>query len=112
MTKKIQNIIQKGYDNPVIIIFSFNGEFSVDGLSNFTDIILEIGDETYSTSQNPENLFLNGSNELRLKIGDSTNLPAGSYIPKIVGFTPTYDDGYLLNGTTQRRLPSCIQVRD
>lgn len=108
----MQNVIYKGFDNPVVFTFSFSGEFATNGLSNFTEITLDIGGENYSISGTPANLFLNGDNELRLKIGDTTALDVGSYRPEIVGFSATYDDGYLLNGALNKQLDTNIKVKE
>jgi len=108
----MQNEIYKGFDNSVVMTFSFSGEFAVDGLSNFTNITLNIGDEFYSTNLTPDQLFINGNSELRLKIGDTTTLESGSYRPEIVGFSATYDDGYLLNGALKKALPSNIKIKE
>lgn len=107
----MQNVIYKGFDNPVIFEFVFTGEFSTDGLSNFTYMSVEIGGETYTTNGTPDQLFLNGNNELRLKIGDTTTLDAGSYRPEIVGFSATYNEGYLLSGALNKQLDSTIKVK-
>jgi len=108
----MQNEIYKGFDNPVVFTFAFTGEFAANGLSNFTDITLDIGGESYSTVTTPNQLFLNGNNELRLKIGDTTALIAGSYKPEIVGFSATYNDGYLLNGALNKKLSANIKIKE
>lgn len=107
----MQNEIYLTFDNPVVFEFTFTGEFATNGLSNFTNITLDIGGESYSTTGTPSQLFLNGNNELRLKIGDTTALTAGSYRPEIVGFSATYDDGYLLNGALNKKLSSNIKIK-
>jgi hypothetical protein len=107
----MQNEIYIGLDNPVVMTFSFTGEFGSGGLSNFTYIQLTIDSEVYTTSGTPNQLFLNGNNELRLKIGDTTSLPAGSYLPEIIGFSATYNDGYLLNGACKKVLSDKIKIK-
>jgi hypothetical protein len=107
----MQNEIYIGLDNPVVMTFSFTGEFSGGGLSNFTYIQLTIGSEVYTTNGTPLQLFLNGNNELRLKIGDTTALDAGSYLPEIIGFSTDYNDGYLLNGACKKILSDKIKVK-
>lgn len=104
-----QDTIIKGLDNPVVMNFSFTGDFASTGLSAFNEIKLVIGTEEYSTVTTPDELFLNGNFELRLKIGDSTALDAGGYLPEITGFSPDYDDGYLLSGT-KRKILGAIKV--
>ena len=96
-----QNLVIKGDDNPVVMTFTFTGEFLANGLSEFTEITVDIGGELYSTVNDAANLFLNGNLELRLKIGDTTTLTVGSYLPEIHGISATYDDGYLLSGTNK-----------
>ena len=93
-----QNVIYLGKDNPVIVEFSFTGDFATDGLSNFTDIQVTIGDETYTLLINPSNIVVNSNTELRILIGDTTSLGEGAYSIKIVGVSATYDDGYVLAG--------------
>ncbi len=93
-----QNIIYLGRDNPVIVEFSFTGDFANDGLSNFTDIQVTISDETYTLLLNPTNIIVSSDTELRILIGDTTSLTAAAYPIKIVGVSPVYDDGYVLAG--------------
>lgn len=100
----MQNQVFLGTDTPVVMNFSFTGNFSANGLSNFTDIKLFIGDEEYSTTLTPNNLFTTSNTELRLNIGVDTVLAARSYEVKIVGFSPTYDDGYVLVGCYRNSL--------
>jgi hypothetical protein len=94
-----QNKVIKGLDNPVVMNFTFTGDFAALGLNTFTSINLDLGDETYTTLLNPNNLFIVSNTELRLRIGDTTALVAGSYLPEIVGFSATYNDGYLISGS-------------
>ena len=101
-----QNVIVKGKDNPVVMEFSFTGDFEASGLNTFTEVKLTIGGEEYSTVANPDNLSIESATELRLKIGDSTELDVGCYLPEIVGFSATYDDGYLLSGKCKAILPT------
>ena len=99
---RLQDTIFKGLDNPVIIPATFSGDFT--GWSDFTDIVVDIGNESYSIQQDPQQLFING-NELRLKIGDTTSLEPGQYYLKIVGFSAAYDDGYLITDKKFLNLP-------
>lgn len=89
-----QNTIYKGYDNPVIMEFTFGGDFAALGLNNFTSIDVKVGTETHSTIDGKVEIV--SATELALKIGDSTALAAGSYQPIVVGYNATYDDGYVL----------------
>ena len=106
-----QNEIYLGFDNPVIFTWSFSGDFAASGLNTFTDIQINIGGEDYSTLATSENLFIVSNTELRLKIGDTTSLTAGSYLPEITGFSPDYNDGYLLNGVKNKRLTDKIKIK-
>ena len=38
-----QNIIVKGSDNPVIMSWSFSGDFAANGLASFSEITVDIG---------------------------------------------------------------------
>lgn len=89
-----QNTIYKGYDNPVIMAFTFGGDFAALGLNNFTRIDVTIGTETHSTTSGAVEIV--SATELALKIGDSTALPPGSYLPTVTGYNATYGDGYVL----------------
>ena len=99
-----QNVVIKGRDNPVIVNFAFTGDFAALGLNTCTRIDVGIGGETYSTS-NPANVSVeNSGRELHIKIGDTTQLEAGAYMLDIVGFSATYNDGYVLSGLEKPRL--------
>jgi hypothetical protein len=101
-----QNVIVKGKDNPVVINFTFTGDFAASGLNAFTSVTLAIGGESYNTVSDPDNLSIESATELRLKIGDTTSLDVGNYLPQITGFSATYDDGFLLTGTCKPILPT------
>lgn len=103
-----QNKIIKGFDNPVIMQFTFTGDFAASGLNTFTSISLSIGAETYTTLANPDNLFIVSNTELRLKIGDITTLPEDAYLPEIVGFSINYNDGYLISGACNAILDAIL----
>lgn len=94
----MQNVIVRGLDNPVVMTFSFTGDFAASGLNTFTSIELVMGGETYTTDGTPDNLSIESDTELRLKIGDTTALAAGNYLPTITGFSITYNDGFMLSG--------------
>lgn len=96
-----QDKVILGTDTPVVFTFKFTEGFTLD---DFTDIKLYIGDEGYSTITTPDNLFTTSSTELRMNIGVDTTLPAKSYAVKIVGFSATYDDGYVLVGCARNKL--------
>jgi hypothetical protein len=104
------NLIIKGKDNPVIFILTFSDEFEELGLSNFSDLELIIGTETYSIVHTPNQLFLNGYKELRLKIGDITALNVGAYTVELIGYSEAYNDGYLLTGA-RKPVISLINVK-
>lgn len=104
----LNNVIYKPRDNEVFIAFSFGGDFSVGGLSNFSEITLTLGVESYSTISTPNQLFLKDDFTLALKIGDITTLDVGQYSPDIIGISPTYDDGYVLNCATSSKIGRII----
>jgi hypothetical protein len=93
----MQNIVYLGKDNPIVIDFTFTGEFEADGLSNFTDIEVEIGGESYTLLANPTNVIVSTNTQLRVLIGDVTSLTDGAYSINVIGVSATYDDGYVLN---------------
>ena len=101
----MHNIIIKGRDNPVILEFTFNGDFEANGLNTFDYITLSVDNESYSTqdADNKLTISTDGMN-LILNIGDSTNLLDGYYTPIITGYSATYDDGYVLNSDDKREL--------
>lgn len=100
----MQNRIIKGRDNPVTVIFSFSGEFAIQGLQGFTEIRVHIDNETYSS--NTDRVTVVNKNELRISIGDVTNVAKNRWMLEIVGFNVTYDDGYLLSGACKPVLPA------
>lgn len=108
----MQNRIFIGRDNPAILVFSFTGDFADGGLSNFDDIQVAIDSETYSTVTDPTKVFTTDDNTLRIAIGDSTSLAAGYYHVDVVGFSSTYNDGYVLacggyNGLARLQVIDC-----
>lgn len=102
----LQSTVLLGRDNPVIFTFSFSGDFTALGLNTFTRVVLTIfnapANEVYSTDITPNQLFIVGGNELRLKIGDTTSLTKGAYDFEIIGYSATYNDGYELHGLKRR----------
>lgn len=106
----MKNKISPPADMPVIMTFTFDGEFATDGLSNFDEIVLVIGGETYSTVSDPDELYHLNSSELTLSIGDSTSLEKGIYLPNIRGYNIKYNDGYILNSPCFNRLGNPIIV--
>lgn len=105
----MKNVIYKGRDNSVVMEFGFTGEFAQDGLNNFDDIQILIGGEIYTLLLNPENVVIDGTEELRLSIGGVTSLDEGRYVLSIIGINTTYNDGIELNQCDS--LPKVI-VRD
>jgi hypothetical protein len=91
-----QNIIVKGTDKPVNIVFNFTEEFATNGLNEFSRITLQIGDEAYDTAVNTNQLVIVSSTELSLRISDSTALSVGRYPLTILGYNATFDDGFPL----------------
>lgn len=97
------NRIIKGRDNNLIISFIFTGDFETAGLNNFNRITVDIGDESYSTDNSAVKIFSN--TDLHINIGGVTTLDKGSYTLSIIGYNPTYPNGYLLNGDCKELLP-------
>ena len=94
----MQNVVYLGRDNPIIITFSFTGEFAADGLNNFDDLQIGIGGEAYTLLTTPNSVVVQSDTELRIFIGTVTSLEAGAYDIQITGINTTYDDGYVLDG--------------
>ena len=44
-----QDKIIKGFDNPVVMEFTFTGDFAALGLNTVTSISLSLGTDTYTT---------------------------------------------------------------
>ena len=108
----MQNIVYKGFDNPLVLLFTFTGDYADGGLNNFSRIEAVIGDEEYNTVDNPTNIFVESDTELRILIGDTTQLDVGYYHLHLVGFSDTYDDGFVLacggiNGLDRLRVIDC-----
>ena len=90
----MQNIIVLGRNNPVSLDFFFDDSFSEMGLNNFTRIVVNIGDEEYSTDTSA--VSVHSITELRIRVGTETSLVAGSYPLTITGYSTTYTEGYEL----------------
>jgi hypothetical protein len=82
--------------NKVGLDFEFSGDFAIDGLNNFTELKLFIGQETYSTLDNPSNLVIRSKSKLVLDIAGITSLEDGPYFVKILGFLPNRELPYQL----------------
>lgn len=93
------NVVTLGSPNPVVINFGLRGEFEQNKLLSFDYMEVLIGNESYSTNGTPEQLFVAGDNndELRLKIGETSNLKPNHYIPTIKGYNLQYPSGYEFN---------------
>ena len=92
-----QDVIIKGADNLVVFVFSFD-------ISGYTEITLSLGGESYSTVDNPLALYVDGTTDLVLDIGDTTILDDGYYLPEINA------DGTLLNGDCKNILGVKVRV--
>lgn len=101
------NFFIKGRDNPVVINFTFADGFS---LADFDRIEFKIGGETYATDTDPTRLFVDGES-LTVSIGDTTALAVGRYFPEIIGYSSTYDDGYVLSSRMNPSLTEPVYVR-
>ncbi|MEI8647390.1 hypothetical protein P4S73_04575 [Paraglaciecola sp. Hal342] len=81
----------KGFDNEVFIDFTFANDFT---LSEFTVIEVKIGDETYSTIDDPAQVYM-PENRLVLNIGENTTLEVNKYKPLIIGKNAYYNSGHV-----------------
>lgn len=106
----MQAVVIKGDDNPIVIGGTFKDDFAASGFNTFARVELIIGDETYGTDTTPSQLFVVDVNELRLKIGATTNLAVGNYLPTIKGYSPTYPNGYTITGD-KKKILDIIKVR-
>ncbi|WP_028882335.1 hypothetical protein [Teredinibacter turnerae] len=97
-------VIVKGADNPVIILFDFDGPFAVNGLRNFTDVRVTLFDEVYSTVVTPAQCFIVGTSELRLRVGMVTNVKPALHDLHIVGYNAVYQHGIVFNSKCHRNL--------
>lgn len=108
----MQNIVVKGFDNEMVLKFTFTGDYSSGGLNNFDSLEATIGGEVYSTTTTPDSIFIEDDTTLYISIGDSTQLDEGYYHLKLVGFSGTYDDGFVLacggiNGLPRIQVVEC-----
>lgn len=97
LTVPAKNIIILGLNQRVEINFGFD-------LNTYTDISVEIGDETYTLSSNPSNVIVEDS-VLKIDIGTVTSLSVGSYPIKIMGYTASQPSGEVL--TSPQYNPLC-----
>lgn len=107
----MQNRLFIGRDNPIVLEFNFTGDFASGGLSNFDNITVNIGGEEYSTNNDPDKIIVDGD-ALRIAIGDVTQLTPGFYQLELIGYSSTYDDGYVLacggyQGLDRLQIVSC-----
>lgn len=102
----------KGRDNPVEISFSFDeGDFKELGLNTFSEIKVTLGSNTYSTIDNPSQVFVSNNTDLTINVGGDENLEKGSHLPEIVGYSNVYTQGYELTGKCKPIL-GYLEVRD
>ncbi len=108
----LQNVIMKGRDNPVEISFSFNeGDFEQLGLNTFSEVKVTLGSKTYSTIDNPSQVYVSDNTDLVLNLGSDPSLEVGNYLPEIVGFSNVYTNGYELTGKCKPIL-GYLEVKD
>ena len=108
----LQNVIMKGRDNPVEISFSFDeGDFKELGLNTFSEIKVTLGSNTYSTIDNPSQVFVSNNTDLTINVGADVALEKGSFLPEIVGYSNVYTQGYELSGKCKPIL-GYLEVRD
>nr|WP_136252890.1 hypothetical protein [Ningiella ruwaisensis] len=98
----LQNYIVKGHDNPVVLLFDFDGDFATSGLNNFNRIVVEIGNESYDTDG--DYVDIHSDTELRIRIGTQTSLPEGEHKLTIIGYSTTYTNGYELTSDDVMRI--------
>ncbi len=108
----LQNVIMKGRDNPVEISFSFyEGDFKERGLNTFSEVKVTLGSNTYSTVDNPDQVYIVNNTDLVLNIGSDPNLTVGTYLPEIIGISNVYTNGYELTGKCKPIL-GYLEVKD
>lgn len=97
----IQNTIIKGFDNPVIIDFVFYDDMAEQGLLNFTEVKVVLGEEEYSSLDNNGSVSINSPTELVLDVGLLTNIQPSTLLSTkrtltIIGINDNYPNGYVL----------------
>lgn len=92
----MQNRLFIGRGNPIVLEFAFNGDFADGGLFNFDNITAKIGGEEYSANNDPDKVIVTSDKELRIIIGDITQLDSGFYKLELIGYSSTYQNGYVL----------------
>jgi hypothetical protein len=96
----------KGFDNEVFIDFTFANDFT---LSEFTVIEVKIGDETYSTIDDPTQVYIL-ENRLVLNIGENTTLEVNKYKPLIIGKNAYYNSGHVFTSSVNPVLGGELDV--
>lgn len=96
----------KGFDNEVFIDFTFANDFT---LSEFTVIEVKIGDETYSTIDDPTQVYIL-ENRLVLNIGENTTLEVNKYKPLIIGKNAYYNSGHVFTSPVNPVLSGDLDV--
>lgn len=96
----------KGFDNEVFIDFTFANDFT---LSEFTVIEVKIGDETYSTIDDPAQVYIL-ENRLVLNIGENTTLEVNKYKPLIIGKNAYYNSGHVFTSPVNPVLSGDLDV--
>lgn len=96
----------KGFDNEVFIDFTFTNDFT---LSEFTVIEVKIGDETYSTIDDPTQVYIL-ENRLVLNIGENTTLEVNKYKPLVIGKNAYYNSGHVFTSPVNPVLGGDLDV--
>lgn len=92
-----KDVIVKGRDNLVVFVFDFD-------ITGYIEIIVTIGNESYSTVDDATELYIEGTSELVLNIGETTALAEGRYYPEIVA------DDVLLSGECKPITQGSVRV--
>lgn len=95
----LMDTIDKSVDNPVVFKFGLRGEFAAQQLLTFDYLTITIGDEHYSTVNDPEKLYVpeDEPEKLYLKIATTTSLERGEFPVRIKGYNLNYPNGYGLS---------------
>ena len=95
-----QNIIYKGRDNPIVIIFT-----GID-LTLLSDIEVTIGSDTRTKVLNPASVVVLSSNELELNFQDT--LEVGGFVAEIIAFDSNNPNGFLVTSAIKDPLDAII----
>lgn len=106
----ISDKVYLNHSNKVIIEAVWGGEFSELGWNYFDEVVIEIGDESYSTVTNPSNLYIADDTRLYLDIGTVTALSPSSYRITIRAYNSNNIAGYILTSPVDNVLSDPVRV--